>query len=141
MASVLVVDDDDAVRESMCDVLAARGHVVGSAADGLQALEMLARLPDVECLVLDMHMPRLDGQGVLDALDGGPAVVVVSAFEYVSRAETEARYAEKICAVLVKPVLPPVLLSTVEKCVGRPEQSDDPRLDEQAPRNIAWHGE
>jgi two-component system, OmpR family, response regulator MprA len=57
---VLVVDDDQAVRESLRRSLAFNGYEVDLAADGLEALEAIARRrPDV--VVLDVMMPRLDG--------------------------------------------------------------------------------
>ena len=118
MARVLVVDDDAAVRESVCELLALGGHQVESAADGEQALDRLERSPIIECMVLDMHMPRLDGVGVLEALERPLPVVVLSAFEYVSQAEIEHRYVERVCAFLVKPVRPPVLVQTVDDCIA-----------------------
>lgn len=57
---VLVVDDDQAVRESLRRSLAFNGYEVDLAADGLEALESIARKrPDG--VVLDVMMPRLDG--------------------------------------------------------------------------------
>jgi two-component system response regulator MprA len=57
---ILVVDDDQAVRDSLRRSLAFNGYEVELAADGLQALEAIARQrPDLA--VLDVMMPRLDG--------------------------------------------------------------------------------
>jgi two-component system response regulator MprA len=57
---ILVVDDDQAVRDSLRRSLAFNGYEVELAADGLQALEAIAkRRPDA--VVLDVMMPRLDG--------------------------------------------------------------------------------
>ncbi|MGV8966282.1 MAG: response regulator transcription factor [Cellulomonas sp.] len=60
---VLVVDDESAVRESISLSLGFEGYDVQVAADGIEALEVVARgAPDV--VVLDVQMPRLDGLGV-----------------------------------------------------------------------------
>ncbi|MBR7829774.1 response regulator transcription factor [Actinospica sp. MGRD01-02] len=57
---ILVVDDDQAVRDSLRRSLAFNGYDVELAADGLAALESIARSrPDA--VVLDVMMPRLDG--------------------------------------------------------------------------------
>ncbi|GAA2017137.1 response regulator transcription factor [Catenulispora yoronensis] len=57
---ILVVDDDQAVRDSLRRSLAFNGYEVELASDGLQALEAIAkRRPDA--VVLDVMMPRLDG--------------------------------------------------------------------------------
>jgi two-component system chemotaxis response regulator CheB len=79
---VLVVDDSAFARKVLRQVLSGAGglEVVGTARDGLDALEKVAELaPDV--LTLDLVMPGLDGLGVLRALasmPGAPRVVVVS---------------------------------------------------------------
>ncbi len=83
MIRVLIVDDSAFARKVVREVLAAspRIEVVGTARDGLEALEKIAELaPDV--LTLDLVMPHLDGLGVLQALahdPRAPRVVVVSA--------------------------------------------------------------
>jgi two-component system chemotaxis response regulator CheB len=79
---VLVVDDSAFARKVLRKVLSeAEGlEVVGTARDGLDALERVAELkPDV--ITLDLVMPSLDGTGFLRALAGmpeAPRVVVVS---------------------------------------------------------------
>lgn len=82
LGRVLVVDDDDDIRETLADRIEAEGYEVDSAVDGLQALE---RLPifDPDLVLLDLQMPRLDGLQTLariraDELD--VAVVVISAY-------------------------------------------------------------
>jgi DNA-binding NarL/FixJ family response regulator len=60
---ILVVDDDEAVRAVLVDVLEDEGfEVVGGARDGLEGVSLaLALTPDV--VLLDVRMPRLDGIG------------------------------------------------------------------------------
>ncbi len=67
MARILVVEDDARVAALLAEVLAADGHAVDTATDGLQALERLeAQAYDV--LVTDVGMPRLDGPGLVREL-------------------------------------------------------------------------
>ena len=57
---ILVVDDDQAVRDSLQRSLQSNGYEVTIAADGIQALARLAaNRPDV--VIMDVMMPRLDG--------------------------------------------------------------------------------
>lgn len=64
---ILVVDDEPAVREALRAGLEFEGYEVTLAADGLGALEAIAKqLPDV--IVLDVMMPRMDGLTVLRRL-------------------------------------------------------------------------
>lgn len=78
---VLVVDDSAFARKVLREVLERNPgiEVVGTARDGLDALEQIERLqPDV--ITLDLVMPTMDGLGVLRALAApdSPRVVVVS---------------------------------------------------------------
>lgn len=79
---VLVVDDSAFARKVIREVLSASREIeiVGTARDGLDALELIAQLaPDV--VTLDLMMPNLDGVGVMRALGelpSRPAVVIVS---------------------------------------------------------------
>ena len=60
MARVLVVDDNEGIRELVSDVLSWAGHETATARDGVAALEVVQRWsPDV--IVLDAMMPRMDG--------------------------------------------------------------------------------
>jgi two-component system response regulator MprA len=57
---ILVVDDERAVREAIERALGYEGYRVEQAADGAEALDVLARQP-VDAVVLDVLMPRMDG--------------------------------------------------------------------------------
>ncbi len=64
---VLVVDDDDAIRDTVTEVLRAEGYVVNSAGNGAEALAVIdAQLPRL--VLLDMRMPVLDGWGFVAGL-------------------------------------------------------------------------
>ncbi len=60
MPRILVVDDEAAMRESLKDWLSEDGYVVGMAASGLEAIEMVEKGP-WEILLLDLKMPGMDG--------------------------------------------------------------------------------
>jgi CheY-like chemotaxis protein len=73
---ILLVDDDPALRQLTRTLLDFAfehvEHEVLEAADGVEALEECDRT-DVSVMVLDMHMPKLDGHGVLQALATKPS--------------------------------------------------------------------
>lgn len=58
--SILITDDDDALREALGTVFAPRGFRVYLAGDGEGALKILES-NRVDIMLLDMHMPRLTG--------------------------------------------------------------------------------
>ncbi|MEK7703784.1 MAG: response regulator [Myxococcota bacterium] len=72
MASVLVVDDDRLNQKLLSQVCVDLGLDVRQAADGIEALEALRESP-ADLMLLDLTMPRLDGFGVLEALQRGEA--------------------------------------------------------------------
>jgi two-component system response regulator MprA len=90
--TVLVVDDDPALRMMVEFVLEGAGYVVQLAADGLEALEQLrVKLPDA--ILLDMRMPRMDGWEFARRLrtEYGHAVpvIVMTASEHAEKQATE----------------------------------------------------
>ena len=69
MARILVVEDDHVIRELLVVNLKMEGHEAVTAADGNEALEVVARThPDV--VLLDMMLPGLDGWEVTSRLKG-----------------------------------------------------------------------
>ena len=67
MSAVLVVDDIADCSEPLARLLEKSGHTVRCAANGREALAALVRFrPDV--IVLDMHMPVMDGVTFLEAM-------------------------------------------------------------------------
>jgi len=82
--SVLVVDDDLAIREVVSEVLRDEGYEVTVAADGVQAMSALRRAPHPDLMLLDLMMPVMSGWEVLEQIHDDSElarvpVVVVSA--------------------------------------------------------------
>src|SRR5215475_127836 len=78
MAAVLVIEDDQRIRESLAKGLAGDGHAVRTEATGGAALAAAVDWrPDV--VVLDLGLPDIDGRDVLRMLRGVSAVPVIVA--------------------------------------------------------------
>jgi len=116
---ILVIDDDDDIREVMQDVLASEGFVVDAAKDGLDALDKLGHdghdgHPPL--ILLDMMMPNMDGEAFLKALRGKPdladAPVVVISGNAAVREKANNLHA---AACLVKPFELDELLGVVRR--------------------------
>jgi len=70
-ATILVVDDDPAVRAVAARMLSARGFTVVVAASGSEALERVRRAPaEHDAILLDLTMPGLSGEETFQALRG-----------------------------------------------------------------------
>lgn len=114
MATILVVDDDPGVRDVI--ELSLDGYDVLLAEDGLDALDQLAR-EDVDVVVLDIMMPRLDGIATLRRIRGGqrtadiPVVLLSARGSEDTRAEGAEAGAD---AYVTKPFEPDELVATIE---------------------------
>lgn len=60
MARLLIVDDEDHIREVVREYAQLNGYAVDEACDGMMALDMINQ-NDYDCVILDIMMPRLDG--------------------------------------------------------------------------------
>ena len=120
---VAIVEDDDSVRRALGRLLAAANIAATPFGSGRAFLDSLsAARPD--CVVLDLHMPEMNGLDVLAALRraglGLPVVVVTGRFSPESRAECLAAGAR---AYLGKPLDETVLLRTIGEAVGHGRRS------------------
>jgi two-component system, NtrC family, nitrogen regulation response regulator NtrX len=77
LATILVVDDEQGIREVLQDVLADEGHRVVPAEDGFKALEVLEE-GVVDLVILDVWLPNMGGIDVLKRIrDNWPEIEVV----------------------------------------------------------------
>ena len=77
MATILVVDDDPALRSTVAQVLADAGHVVREAIDGAHALAVASE-PPPDLVLSDISMPSLSGVELANALaDSAPGTPVL----------------------------------------------------------------
>lgn len=114
--SVLVVDDDDDIRDVLGVLLETEGFHVDTARDGLEALAQLKAGPPPAVVLLDMMMPRMDGESLIREMQRDPAVadvpVVIMSGHSAVREKAAALDA---AACLVKPVEVDELLRVVRR--------------------------
>jgi two-component system, response regulator PdtaR len=133
--NVLIADDDQGNRETLRDLLEARGFRTTLATDGGEAVE-IARVQLVHVCVFDLHMPRLTGleavQLVRQIYELLPAILMTAdATREVMRQAHDAR----VYSVIPKPVNLNVILHTLAgalaKVYGNP--TDAPPANPQPP--------
>lgn len=111
--SVLVVEDEEVIRDTFRLALELEGYHVHTAGNGREALDLLARIPPPCLILLDLMMPVMNGWEFVEkvqkdaALDSIP-IVIVSAYG-------EQAKAIRAKGVLPKPVDLRILVETVEK--------------------------
>jgi CheY-like chemotaxis protein len=105
MGRILLVEDDDGVREALVAVLSLRSHEVVPAEEGMRALELLhgGMRP---CLILsDLMMPRMDGAELWERVRQDPELRTIPMVIYSARPDVKRRAALLgIRAVLRKPL-------------------------------------
>jgi CheY-like chemotaxis protein len=117
---VLVVEDDDVIRQLITVNLELEGFEVVSAVDGQEALDRVIELaPDV--ITLDVMMPRLDGWTTATRLRENPDTAHIKVVLLSARAqEADLQRGEKIGvdAYLTKPFDPDELVNVVRDLAG-----------------------
>jgi len=128
MGRILLVDDDNSLREVVQFILTDAGHEVLPAADGPAGLELLAREPDL--VITDIRMPGMDGMEVLRRVRetrAAPPVIMLTAHGTVEQA-VEAMQLGAF-TYLLKPFAREELKLTVEKALHtRSLEMDNVRL-------------
>jgi two-component system cell cycle sensor histidine kinase/response regulator CckA len=74
--TILTVEDEPDIREVVADLLQDEGYAVRQASDGLQAIDEL-EVDDVDLVLSDVRMPRLDGPSLARRLRGLAVLVVL----------------------------------------------------------------
>ena len=110
--TVLVVEDDDELRESMRDLLVDSGYAVVAARDGQEALDALAHTQQPCVVLLDLLMPRMNGWDFFEKMRAQPEL---SAVPVVVHSSAPSRAPAGVTLVLKKPLQPERLLSVVRE--------------------------
>lgn len=151
MAHLLIIEDDDLLRDGLCDLLTQAGHTVHGSADGLAAQSFLKEAV-VDAVLLDLGLPKLDGMSLLrwirQRFEGLPVMILTAragvddrveglvegADDYVTKPFNNAELTARVGALLRRARLPAVgnegpVSSATDSMPGL-------RIDSQIPR--AW---
>src|SRR5687767_14099838 len=126
MANILVVEDNDDVREMMAVTLELEGHDVATAVNGRDALEKLHTGSTPSLILLDLMMPVMNGCEFRQALEQDPALSKVPVV-VVSAATAELAHRTEAAAYLPKPLDMEELLDVVGDFCGGPPRLSWPR--------------
>ena len=123
LGRVLVVDDDDVIRQLITVNLELEGFEVSTAFDGQDCLD---KVKDVQpaVITLDIMMPRLDGWEAASRLRDDPETADIKVVLLSARAqEADLQRGSRIGvdAYLTKPFDPDELIATVRRLAGLPE--------------------
>ena len=125
---ILVVDDEEAARKSLADILRLEGYDVTSAEDGKSALELLKE-QEINLMLLDIRMPGMDGIDVMQqATEVSPEtqIIMLTAHGSMESAIESLRYGAH--DYLIKPSSPQEILSSVAGALARHAEAQRKRL-------------
>jgi len=116
MPRVLVVEGDVDTREVLAELLSEEGFEVWAFGDGLSVLGHLTRDPEVDLLVVDMHLPGLGGSALLEAIAGlSPRLAAIPSVAITG--DPRLPRSERAVATLLKPFDFRRLLSTIKDVI------------------------
>jgi two-component system response regulator FixJ len=115
---VLVVDDDEAVREALRSLMESEGFAVHSFSSGQDLLDE-ASLPATGCLVVDYHMPAMNGLELVSALRGRGVSIPAILFTGNPTRHVRDRAAAMATLVVEKPGLGVHLPDCVREAVAK----------------------
>jgi CheY-like chemotaxis protein len=102
-ARILVVDDNDALRENLQEALELEGYEVAVAADGNGALARLSEDPRFAAVLLDLMMPGMDGRELLARIRGDSRLAALRVVMTTGQTGARARAGVAADAFLTKP--------------------------------------
>lgn len=116
---VLVVDDDDDLRDTMLMLLDMHGYTAIGASNGLDALQVIRTRGRPAIILLDLRMPAMNGQEFAAALHDDPALAPtpIVLFSGDSNA-SEVAASVGACKLLSKPVNLSELVSVVRHVIA-----------------------
>ncbi|HBI14155.1 MAG TPA: hypothetical protein DDY20_01305 [Desulfobulbaceae bacterium] len=114
---IITVDDSPSVRKMVEFSLKSKGYVMGSAGDGVEALELLRQEP-FDAIILDVNMPRMNGLEFLENIKNDENLAAIPVIMLTTEGQDEDRdkaMALGATAYIVKPFKPTQLLSLLEE--------------------------
>ena len=118
--TILLVEDEESVREVSSRLLSRAGYTVVEAVDGRQALEIYSdRGADIDVIITDMVMPEMGGRELARRVrDMDPHIPIIFMSGYTDDDELRRSFLDRGSAFLEKPFTPELLLSRIREVVS-----------------------
>ncbi|MDD5544876.1 MAG: response regulator [Acidobacteriia bacterium] len=121
LSRILVVDDEDLVREATSSLLWELGYEVYGAHDGDEALLRVSQNEQFDLVLLDIQMPRMDGHETLARLRGvSPNLKVILTSGHCPPENVQEILQRYNCTFLQKPYRMADISQAVQKVLGEP---------------------
>ncbi len=120
LRTVLVVEDETALRRLICHSLERKNYTVFAAKDGIEGLELFRQhASDIQLVITDLMMPRMDGFDLKEHILGlNPLVKFLFMSGYAEEIVQRHHRSLRGCAFLEKPFLPEELVNKVRNLLA-----------------------
>lgn len=121
MAHILIVDDEESIRELVKEVLSAQGHSFDMAENGAQALDRI-KAKAYDLVIMDRNMPKMDGIQTLTMLRANPKYKDLKVLMCTSASvtkEVEEAFAAGATDYILKPINLQALMGKVTKALAK----------------------
>ena len=116
---ILVVDDEPRMRKLVKDFLSAKGYEVLEAADGEEAVERFMGDREIDLLILDVMMPKMDGWEVVKAVRQYSRVPIIMLTARGEERDELLGFKLGVDEYISKPFSPKILVARVEALLRR----------------------
>ena len=116
---ILVVDDESRMRKLVRDFLVKKGFTVVEAADGVEAVDLFFEEKDIDLIILDVMMPRMDGWQVVKEIREYSRVPIIMLTARGEERDELAGFELGVDEYISKPFSPKILVARVEAILRR----------------------
>lgn len=121
---ILVVDDESRMRKIVKDFLVMNGYSVLEAADGEEAIDVFFSEKNIELVILDVMMPKLDGYQVTKEIRQASKVPIIMLTAKDSEKDELLGFELGVDEYISKPFSPKILVARVEAVLRRTNPDD-----------------
>ena len=118
-SKIMVVDDEQRMRKIINDFLTKDGYSVVEACDGEDALDKFYSDSDIDLILLDIMMPKLDGWGVLKEIRKESKVPIIMLTARGDESDELLGFDLGVDEYITKPFSPKILVARVEAVLRR----------------------
>ena len=116
---ILVVDDESRMRKLVRDFLVKKGFTVVEAAEGVEAVDLFFEEKDIDLIILDVMMPRMDGWQVVKEIREYSRVPIIMLTARGEERDELAGFELGVDEYISKPFSPKILVARVEAILRR----------------------
>ena len=127
MARILIVDDEQMIREVVREYALINGYEVAEASDGLEALELVEK-EDFDCVILDIMMPKLDGFSACKQIKKIKPIPIIMLSARQEEYDKLFGFELGVDDYVVKPFSPKELMMRIHAILKRTSQSEKKEL-------------